>query len=100
MPVISAEVVHMEQPEEDVAKLEAQADLDAEAGDGDAKPKKRRRRLQMRGLITARHAGPKHMRTGWMVSRIGVFRDSFGGGTGFLFGIERIRSKRCRNRNL
>ena len=48
MPVISAEVVHMEQPEEDVAKQEAQADLDAEAGDGDAKPKKRRRRRRRR----------------------------------------------------
>ncbi len=47
MPVISAEVVHME-PEEDVAKQEAQADLDAEAGDGDAKPKKRRRRRRRR----------------------------------------------------
>ncbi len=48
MPVISAEVVHMEQPEEDVAKQEAQADLDAEAGDDDAKPKKRRRRRRRR----------------------------------------------------
>jgi len=48
MPVVSAEVVHMEQPEEDVAKQEAQADLDAEAGDGDAKPKKRRRRRRRR----------------------------------------------------
>ena len=48
MPVISAEVVHMEQVEEDVAEQEAQADLDADAGDSDAKPKKRRRRRRRR----------------------------------------------------
>ena len=48
MPVISAEVVQMEQPEGDAAKQEAQADLDAEAGDDDAKPKKRRRRRRRR----------------------------------------------------
>ena len=42
MPVISSEVVHMEQVEEDVAEQEAQADLDADAGDSDGKPKKRR----------------------------------------------------------
>ena len=48
MPVISAEVVHMEQVEEDVAEQEAQADLDADADDSDAKPKKRRRRRRRR----------------------------------------------------
>lgn len=48
MPVISAEVVHMEQVEEDVAEQEVQADLDADAGDSDAKPKKRRRRRRRR----------------------------------------------------
>ena len=48
MPVISADVVHMEQAEEDVVKKEEQADLDAEAGDSDAKPKKRRRRRRRR----------------------------------------------------
>ncbi|MED7678543.1 Rne/Rng family ribonuclease [Rhodobacteraceae bacterium IMCC15231] len=48
MPVISAEVVHMEQVEEDVAEQEAQADLDVDAGDSDAKPKKRRRRRRRR----------------------------------------------------
>ena len=48
MPVISAEVVHMEQVEEDVAEQEAQADLDADAGESDAKSKKRRRRRRRR----------------------------------------------------
>ena len=48
MPVISAEVVHMEQVEEDDSEQEAQADLDVDAGESDAKPKKRRRRRRRR----------------------------------------------------